>query len=44
MGLVAAGVNGIKLDDKDEVVGMEILPAEGRGLAAGIRWQSQASR
>jgi len=29
MGLVAAGVNGIKLDDKDEVVGMEILPAEG---------------
>jgi DNA gyrase subunit A len=29
MGLVAAGVNGIKLDDKDEVTGMEILPAEG---------------
>jgi DNA gyrase subunit A len=29
MGLVAAGVNGIKLDDKDEVIGMEILPAEG---------------
>ncbi len=29
MGLVAAGVNGIKLDDKDEVVGVEILPAEG---------------
>ncbi|HEX6270953.1 MAG TPA: DNA gyrase subunit A [Anaerolineales bacterium] len=29
MGLVAAGVNGIKLYDKDEVVGMEILPAEG---------------
>ena len=29
MGLMAAGVNGIKLDDKDEVVGMEILPAEG---------------
>ena len=29
MGLVAAGVNGIKLDDKDEVVGMEVLPAEG---------------
>ncbi|MBI5824092.1 MAG: DNA gyrase subunit A [Chloroflexi bacterium] len=29
MGLVAAGVNGIKLEDKDEVVGMEILPAEG---------------
>ncbi len=29
MGLVAAGVNGIKLDDKDEVVGAEILPAEG---------------
>ena len=29
MGLVAAGVNGLKLADKDEVVGMEILPAEG---------------
>jgi len=29
MGLVAAGVNGIKLDDKDEVVGAEIFPAEG---------------
>jgi len=29
MGLVAAGVNGMKLDEKDEVVGMEILPAEG---------------
>jgi hypothetical protein len=29
MGLIAAGVNGIKLNDKDEVVGMEILPAEG---------------
>jgi len=29
MGLVAAGVNGMKLDDKDEVVGMEILPTEG---------------
>jgi DNA gyrase subunit A len=29
MGLVAAGVNGIKLVDQDEVVGMEILPAEG---------------
>jgi DNA gyrase subunit A len=29
MGLVAAGVNGMKLDDKDEVVGMEILPAAG---------------
>src|SRR5688572_2524181 len=29
MGLVAAGVNGMKLDDKDGVVGMEILPAEG---------------
>jgi DNA gyrase subunit A len=32
MGLVAAGVNGMKLDDKDEVVGMEILPAEGEIL------------
>ena len=29
MGLVAAGVNGMKLDDKDEVVGVEILPSEG---------------
>ncbi|MDO8753390.1 MAG: DNA gyrase C-terminal beta-propeller domain-containing protein, partial [Anaerolineales bacterium] len=29
MGLVAAGVNGIKLEDRDEVVGMEVLPAEG---------------
>jgi DNA gyrase/topoisomerase IV subunit A len=29
MGLVAAGVNGVKLDEKDEVVGAEILPAEG---------------
>ncbi len=29
MGLVAAGVNGIKLEGNDEVVGMEILPAEG---------------
>ncbi|MBX3036259.1 MAG: DNA gyrase subunit A [Anaerolineales bacterium] len=29
MGLVAAGVNAIKLDDKDEVVGMEILPTDG---------------
>ena len=29
MGLIAAGVNGIKLYEKDEVVGMEILPSEG---------------
>jgi DNA gyrase subunit A len=29
MGLVAAGVNGMKLEERDEVVGMEILPAEG---------------
>jgi DNA gyrase subunit A len=29
MGLVAAGVNAIKLDDKDEAIGMEILPADG---------------
>ncbi|MFH2102109.1 MAG: DNA gyrase subunit A [Chloroflexota bacterium] len=29
MGLVAAGVNGIKLGVGDEVVGMEILPASG---------------
>src|SRR5215207_5242190 len=29
MGLVAAGVNGLKLTDNDEVVGMEILPADG---------------
>ena len=26
---MSAGVNGIKLEEKDEVVGMEILPAEG---------------
>ncbi|GAB1469632.1 DNA gyrase subunit A [Chloroflexota bacterium] len=29
MGLVAAGVNGMKLADKDEVVGAEILPVDG---------------
>jgi DNA gyrase/topoisomerase IV subunit A len=29
MGLVAAGVNGIKLDDGVELVGAEILPTEG---------------
>ncbi|HSR28948.1 MAG TPA: DNA gyrase C-terminal beta-propeller domain-containing protein, partial [Anaerolineae bacterium] len=29
MGLVAAGVSGIKLEDKDEVIGMEVLPSEG---------------
>jgi DNA gyrase subunit A len=29
MGLVAAGVNGMKLEEKDEVVGMEILPSLG---------------
>ncbi len=29
MGLVAAGVSGMKLDGKDEIVSMEILPAEG---------------
>jgi DNA gyrase subunit A len=29
MGLVAAGVNGMKLEEKDEVVGMEILPVGG---------------
>jgi len=32
MGLVAAGVNGMKLDNGDEVVGSEILPAEGEVL------------
>ncbi|MEB2334077.1 MAG: DNA gyrase subunit A [Anaerolineaceae bacterium] len=32
MGLVAAGVNGMKLDDKDEVVGAEILPTNGEIL------------
>src|SRR5512138_1543144 len=32
MGMVAAGVNGLKLDDKDEVIGMEILPTEGEVL------------
>ncbi|MFZ6029391.1 MAG: DNA gyrase subunit A, partial [Chloroflexota bacterium] len=29
MGLVAAGVNGIKLGARDEIVGMEILPEKG---------------
>src|SRR5574340_515857 len=29
MGLVAAGVNGIKLEDEDALVGAEILPAPG---------------
>jgi len=29
MGPVAAGVSGMKLEDKDEVIGMEILPSEG---------------
>jgi DNA gyrase/topoisomerase IV subunit A len=29
MGLVAAGVNGVKLEDRDELAGAEILPAEG---------------
>jgi DNA gyrase subunit A len=29
MGLVAAGVNGMKLDENDIVIGAEILPAEG---------------
>ncbi|HUH96691.1 MAG TPA: DNA gyrase subunit A [Anaerolineales bacterium] len=29
MGLVAAGVNGIKLEERDEVIGLEILPTEG---------------
>jgi DNA gyrase subunit A len=29
MGLVAAGVNGMKLEDNDIVIGAEILPAEG---------------
>jgi DNA gyrase subunit A len=32
MGLVAAGVNGLKLNDGDEVVGMGILPADGEVL------------
>ena len=30
MGLVAAGVNGMKLEDTDETIGMEILPVEGQ--------------
>ncbi|MFN2120365.1 MAG: DNA topoisomerase (ATP-hydrolyzing) subunit A [Anaerolineales bacterium] len=29
MGLMAAGVSGMKLDEKDGVAGMEILPSEG---------------
>ena len=37
MGLVAAGVNGLKLADKDEVVGMEILPADGKPPESGMR-------
>jgi len=32
MGLVAAGVNGMKLDDKDEIIGAEILPSNGEIL------------
>jgi DNA gyrase subunit A len=32
MGLVAAGVNGIKLGTRDEVIGMEILPPRGEVL------------
>ena len=32
MGLVAAGVSGMKLDDKDEVVGMEIFPIDGEAF------------
>ncbi len=35
MGLVAAGVNGIKLGVGDEVVGMEILPADGDMFVVG---------
>ncbi len=35
MGLAAAGVNGIKLGVGDEVVGMEILPAEGDMFVVG---------
>jgi len=29
MGLVAAGVNGIRLEEKDEVIGAEVLPVQG---------------
>ncbi len=29
MGLVAAGVNGMKLDQEDRIIGMEILPGKG---------------
>jgi DNA gyrase subunit A len=32
MGLVAAGVSGIRLDDKDRVIAVEILPATGEVL------------
>jgi DNA gyrase subunit A len=32
MGPVAAGVSGIRLENKDEVIGMEILPSEGEVL------------
>jgi DNA gyrase subunit A len=32
MGLAAAGVSGIKLEDKDEVVGLDVIPTEGEIL------------
>jgi DNA gyrase subunit A len=32
MGLVAAGVSGLKLEEKDEMVGMEIFPIEGEAF------------
>ena len=51
MGLIAAGVNGMKLYDKDEVVGMDILPAEGEvfmitsdGKATVMFWQPDAAQ
>ena len=42
MGPVAAGVSGIKLDEKDEVIGMEILPSEGEIFLLDLRRQGQA--
>jgi DNA gyrase subunit A len=42
MGLVAAGVNGIKLVDKDEVIGFERVPKDGEVLfiaANGMGWR-----
>ena len=36
MGLVAAGVNGIKLSVGDELVGMEVFPKQGKGQSLEV--------